>query len=217
MKTRIASVLLLTVCCLMLAVTPATAGTYSSGPPNGNIASWSINFGGAVSDSYTLVPPTDAHMLDFVYWDVSNTDLLRTVDVQFGSSPFGGSASTLVVALNTPLLGGAPNTFGFYVFDATIDGLGGMPPAGWMTLSNACTTGCSGPNDPTIGWDECTGGGCAGQAFTLAADGGDMTSIPAESFSLTGPGGTTPEPSSIILLGSGILGVAGVLRRRLMR
>jgi hypothetical protein len=37
-----------------------------------------------------------------------------------------------------------------------------------------------------------------------------------ESFTLTG-GGTTPEPSSILLFGSGILGLAGVLRRKLTR
>ncbi|HEY5175725.1 MAG TPA: PEP-CTERM sorting domain-containing protein [Terriglobales bacterium] len=28
--------------------------------------------------------------------------------------------------------------------------------------------------------------------------------------------GTTPEPSSVVLLGSGILGLAGILRRRLL-
>jgi len=42
--------------------------------------------------------------------------------------------------------------------------------------------------------------------------------IASESFTLDGRvGGTTPEPSSILLLGSGILGIAGVLRRKLTR
>jgi len=41
-------------------------------------------------------------------------------------------------------------------------------------------------------------------------------SIPSESFTLTGIGdiGLVPEPSSILLFGSGILGLAGVLRRK---
>jgi hypothetical protein len=49
--------------------------------------------------------------------------------------------------------------------------------------------------------------------------------IPSESFTVLGTQsttttsttttGTTPEPSSILLLGSGILGLAGVLRRKL--
>ena len=43
-------------------------------------------------------------------------------------------------------------------------------------------------------------------------------SIPSEHFTLTGPGGTnSPEPSSILLFGSGILGLAGVLRLKLRR
>ena len=37
-------------------------------------------------------------------------------------------------------------------------------------------------------------------------------------FSVTyGGGGTTPEPSSFILLGSGVLGLAGIVRRKLIR
>ena len=39
--------------------------------------------------------------------------------------------------------------------------------------------------------------------------------LPSEAFTITGGTGTTPEPSSIMLFGSGILGLAGVLRRKL--
>ena len=40
---------------------------------------------------------------------------------------------------------------------------------------------------------------------------------PPESFTInTGnQGGTTPEPSSFILIGSGVIGIVGVLRRKL--
>jgi hypothetical protein len=34
---------------------------------------------------------------------------------------------------------------------------------------------------------------------------------------LVGPGSNTPEPSSLILLGSGVLGLAGVIRRRIAK
>jgi hypothetical protein len=45
-----------------------------------------------------------------------------------------------------------------------------------------------------------------------------LGSIPSEAFTLTGStsGGTTPEPGSVMLFASGVLGVAGVLRRRLL-
>ena len=82
-----------------------------------------------------------------------------------------------------------------------------------MTLSNACSTsGCSITNP--IYWDE-NGGPSTAYENTLG-------SIPSESFTLTGvtttpPPVTTPEPSSIMLFGSSILGLAGVLRRKLTR
>jgi hypothetical protein len=42
--------------------------------------------------------------------------------------------------------------------------------------------------------------------------------VASESFTINGGNqGTTPEPSSIMLFGSGILGLAGVLRRKLNR
>ncbi|MGB8769522.1 MAG: PEP-CTERM sorting domain-containing protein, partial [Candidatus Korobacteraceae bacterium] len=55
-----------------------------------------------------------------------------------------------------------------------------------------------------------------------------LGAVPSESFTITGGStttsstttsttGTTPEPSSIMLFGSGILGLAGVLRRKLTR
>jgi hypothetical protein len=37
-----------------------------------------------------------------------------------------------------------------------------------------------------------------------------------DNFSYAGADSSTPEPGSILLLGSGILGVAGILRRKLM-
>ena len=217
MKMRFASLSVLTLCCVMLAVIPAMAG-YSSGPPGLDGGQVLINSGNSVSDSYTLFGPP-VSTLNFVYWDPSTSDLLTAVDVAFGTGPFGGIPVPYPLASNTFL---TTNKFGYSVFDATVSLRPPFPTgAGWLTLSNACTTsGCS--IATAIGWDECMPGpGCAGEAFTLFDRGspstyeGAMTSIPAESFTLAGPSGTTPEPSSIMLFSSGILGLAGVLRRRL--
>ena len=72
---------------------------------------------------------------------------------------------------------------------------------------NACTTsGCSVVTP--IYWDENDG--------PSMATNGSIGSIPSESFTLTGTssGGTTPEPGSILLFGSGALALAGAVRRK---
>ena len=224
MAMRIATLSLLTVCCLMLAVAPAMADTvfYNNGPTNGDVNAWTINFGFTVSDSYTNTPGfnsvSDFH---FVYWDASTTDLLTSVDLSFGTTSFGGTPTTICTSgapcgvsglpgLTNTLLGFNGSGYALYQadwvtrFDIPIPATGG-----YVTLSNACTTsGCSVVNP--IYWDENSGPSTAYE--------NTVGSIPSESFTLSGErAGTTPEPSSIMLFGSGILGLAGVLRRRLNR
>ena len=85
-----------------------------------------------------------------------------------------------------------------------------------MTLSNACSTsGCSVSNP--IYWDENSGPSTAYE--------NTLGSIPSEAFTLTGLCGAgspncgppVPESSSILLFESGILGLVGILRRKLTR
>jgi hypothetical protein len=204
MKMRIAS-LLLTLACLGLAVAPAMADTYSNGPINGTADAWTINFGFTVSDSFTLASNDIAvTAFHFNYWDASSSDLLTTADLQIGTTSFGGSTTT--VPFTSTFL--SVNQFGFNLYQADATGLnipwsGG---AGFATLGNACSTsGCSVSN--LIYWDENSGSSSAYE--------NTIGSIPSESFTLTGLTEGTPEPSSIMLFGSGIMGLAGVLRRKL--
>jgi hypothetical protein len=100
MKTqiRIASLALLAVLCLMLAVAPAMAQhtLYDNGPYNGTTNAWDINFGFSVSDSAKVanISRSNVKNNDIVYWDPSRTDVLTSVDTQFGTTPFGGSIQT---------------------------------------------------------------------------------------------------------------------------
>jgi len=64
---------------------------------------------------------------------------------------------------------------------------------------------------PQWGWETGTGGDGAAWACFFSACG----PIPNDlAFALFGHAETTPEPGTLILLGSGILGVAGTLRRK---
>lgn len=74
-----------------------------------------------------------------------------------------------------------------------------------VSQSNAGHPGCGGDNG--------IGGGCPSQA----QDNNGIGTIPSESFTVLGSAsgsGSVPEPSSILLLGSGALGLLGVLRRK---
>src|SRR5664279_1853354 len=147
LKMRIASLALL-IGCLLLAVAPAMADSilYSNGPYNGTTDAWTINFGFSVSDSFNVGSDPHIRDLSFVYWDGSaaspSSDLLTTVDMQIGSTSFGGSTQTLNFT-NTFL---ATNSFGFSLYQADSSLPFDIPwsGAGYLTLSNACTTsGCS--------------------------------------------------------------------------
>src|ERR1022692_1266636 len=134
---------------------PAMANTvYDNGPYNGTNDAWTINFGFSVSDSFTAPSNSQVQGLSLVYWDASASDLLTTVDMQIGSTSFGGSTQTLTGVTNTFL---TTNQFGYNLYQADYS-FGSIPwaGAGFVTLSNACTnSGCS--VSTPIYWDENSG------------------------------------------------------------
>jgi PEP-CTERM motif len=219
LKMRIASLSLLALCLALVAL-PATAQTvYDNGPVNGQVDAWTINFGFAVSDTFHLSAATTLSDLTFWAW-VEPGDTVTSTEVQvgnqgyFSNNLFDGTVSLTQSNCFT-------NNFGFDVcaesgtFSGPALGAGNYN----LTLQNAATL-----DGNPLYWDENSGVGCMSSGCPSSAQENTLGSVPSEAFTLSGSGGTTstsgtggttPEPSSIMLFGSGILGLAGVLRRKL--
>ncbi len=209
MKMRIAS---LTILCLALAAIPALADTYDNGPINGTTDAWTINFGYVVSDTFTLGSASTVQGVSFGAWEFPG-DTMSTVDYTITSTE-NGTGVGLTVNVTDKFI--STNQFGYNI-DLISFNTGGVPlSAGtyWLNLYNATV-----PSGDPVFWDENSGTGCKGSGCPSSASESAVGTIPSEAFTITystgGTSGTTPEPSSIMLFGSGILGLAGVLRRKL--
>jgi PEP-CTERM motif len=199
LKMRIAA---LTVLCLALAAIPAWAD-YSNGAINGTTDAWTINFGYVVSDTFTLGSAQTVTGVSFGVWEFPG-DTMQTVDYTITSTENGTGVGQTANVTDKYI---SSNQFGYNV--DLISFSSGIPlSAGtyWLNLYNA--TVASG--DPVY-WDENSGPSSASESA--------LGTIPSEAFTIStsggGTSGSTPEPSSIMLFGSGILGLAGVLRRKL--
>ncbi|HUK73898.1 MAG TPA: PEP-CTERM sorting domain-containing protein [Candidatus Bathyarchaeia archaeon] len=200
-------IILLSLLALGLAAVPAKAQDYSNGPINGTTDAWTINSGFVVSDTFTVSGP-GLVTLSFGAWAFPG-DVLESVQIAITSSEFGG-ASFFNGVVNFTQSGCSSNQFGFNVCTETSSLFFLNLAAGsyWLNLENAVVN----TGDP-IYWDENSGPSSASE--------NSVGTIPSEAFTILGMSsttsttGTVPEPSSVMLLGSGILGLAGVLRRKL--
>ncbi len=209
MKTRIASLSLLALC-LTLAAVPAMAQTvYSNGPINGNTDAWTVNFGFIVSDTFNVTNNnTTITGGSFGMWLFSG-DTLTSAELSITSGENSGT-SYFDQTVNFTQGACTANQYGYNVCQENTSFSGPTLNAGsyWLNLQNASV-----PSGDPVYWDENSGPSTASE--------NSIGSIPSEAFTVLGSSTTTssttsvPEPSSILLLGSGILGLAGVLRRKL--
>src|ERR1039458_1844549 len=226
MNMRIAALSLLVLC---LAVTGFAQNIFSEGPIDGNDNASFVtgpnnpNFLGSVQDISNGFVATNSGIPFTLEWGEWSVGAPTSFSYEIGTSAFGtdvGSGTVAQNAGNSILL--FTNGFGYGIYDVTIPVISGAMTAGntyWVSLSNATDAG----HDGTQAWDipNSGTGGPAQCNFRQSGTnyGACGSGTLGESFTLTGStgGGTTPEPSSILLFGSGILGLAGVLRRKLNR
>jgi hypothetical protein len=212
MKLRVASLSLLALS-LTLATVPALAQSdvYDNGPVDGQDLGWTINFGFTVSDSLILSRDSDVTGMQFWAWLIPG-DTLTSVEVQLGAAAFGNEFLDQTVSVTASNC--FSNQFGYNVCDETANWTGVALSAGtyWVTLGNASV-----PSGDPAYWDQNSG--------LSQAQENTIGTIPSESFTILGfqsstttgttSTGTTPEPSSVLLFGSGFVGLAGVLRRKM--
>jgi PEP-CTERM motif len=219
LKIRITT-LSLTILCLALTAYAGTTTFYNDGGIDGQSG---VNWVGGplygyqdISNGFVAAASGTPNTLEWGEWSVGAP---TSFSYELGSAAFGtdlGSGTVAQNAGNSTFL--FTNNQGFSVYDVKVGITSLAMTAGntyWLSISNA-----TGINQDTQGWDIPNGGlgGPATCNFRLSGTNYDDCGSGGDSFTLTGSTpGTTPEPSSILLFGSGILGLAGVLRRKLTR
>ena len=176
-----------------------------------------------MSNSFT-VPDSIVSVVTFWGWysagDGDTADIPSTVDWLITTDPLGGTTMAFGTASLTATLESTISltSNGFNIYQNSF--FMNVPlTAGtyWLQLQNATDQA---DNGGAIYWDENDG---PSQAWDLAD--GELTSDAngctvlsghcSEAFSLSGSDLTTPEPGSLVLFSSGLLCLAGVLRRKL--
>jgi hypothetical protein len=179
---------------------------YDDGPTNGTTDAWTINFGFVTSDSFTLTSNSTVNGLNFAAW-LEPGDVLESAEVSFTSME-GGGTTFFDQTVNFTQSGCAANQLGFNVCNEVGSFPGVAMNAGtyWLNVGNAVVN----TGDPVY-WDENSG--------PSSSSNNSVGVIGSESFTILGSSGsgtgTTPEPGSILLFGTGVVALGGVLRRKL--
>ena len=185
----------------------SAAMLYDNGPINGTISHRNIDFGWAVSDSFTLLQASTLTGVTFGAWSAPGT-AITSVDWGITTTPATYTVSGTAAVTSgpqTPALGGyATSTDSF-----SLPGISLAAGTYYLVLQNAVSASSS-------YWDVTNGGSSATQYNTLTTL--DNGSIASESFQILGDANTTitPLPAALPLFATGLgaLGLLGWRRKR---
>ena len=203
---------------MMLSVPAAAQVVYNNGPINGNNDAWTINLTFIVSDTFTISNGgAGVTGLSFGAW-LSPGDTLTSAEVSITSLENGGTTYFDQV-VNFTASNCVNNEYGFEICNENASFNAGNFSNGtyWLNLQNASI-----PNGDPVYWDQNSGVGCTSPGCPSMASDSAVGSIESEAFTILGTATSTsstssvPEPSSLILFASGVLGLDSLLRRKVM-
>jgi hypothetical protein len=214
LKIRIAVLLLV---CLALGI-PAFAGAlYTSGAIDGTTNALYIDGPGGtytqtITNEFVATNSGTAASFNFGEWVLTGSTP-ASLTWSLGTSADASDIASGFTAQVSFALFISDNTYGYDVYTSTVSGLSSALIAGntyYLTLGGAFGNfGNSALWDVNDGTSACyfaQGGTYLGSCGT----GG-------EAFTIYGANGGVPEPGSIVLFGSGLLGLAALLRRKVSR
>ena len=207
MNTRTTSFSLLAILCFALSTAPAQV-LFTSGPINGNINAFYIDGAQSISDGFVATMTGTASTLNFGELTLGGAPAL--VSWALGTSSFGSEIASGRGAITSTFLGTDMFDYGVYNSQINISGSLTAGDTYYLTLNGATDVGGS----QFDLWDD-NQSPDASCYFERGGLSGGCPTTESESFTISGQGGATPEPGTILLFGSGILGLAGVLRRKL--
>jgi hypothetical protein len=190
---------------------------WDNGAINGTIGTFNINSGPQVFDSFQVSNGSTTFLeLTFGAW-LQPGDVLQNVSFEVWTGPGRTGKMVFGASIAVTQSNCSTNSAGKAVCLETITLSGGRAlPLGtlWLDIFHATSQ-----NGDPVGWDinngiGCTSPGCPSKAVDSAGFG-----VKSESFQILGDVGIhpTPEPGSLVLLGTGVMGLAAGAGRKLMR